>query len=297
MTTVMRHLRSTFSLGVGYERTPAGRRFEADAVRGYYIDFTAKTRSPSALSPEKLSPAALAQLALGWWERYLAGETKAERVFADLAALLEQRASVEDGARLWRYDVAVPKYGLEPGWISALAQGQSASVFLRSYLLSGDERAAALAEAAVVPLLQQEPPSLIAEVGDGVGLEECPTIPPSLILNGWIYAAWGLRDVAIGLGSADALAMHDETIACLVKTLPRYDAGWWSRYSLFPHRVSDLAKTFYHRLHVDQLEAMGALTGQEGFTRLAERWRSYDRASRRAALTVHKAAFVLSRYR
>ena len=48
---------------------------------------------------------------------------------------------------------------------------------------------------------------------------------------------------------------------------------------------------------VDQLEAMGALTGQEGFTRLAERWRSYDRASRRAALTVHKAAFVLSRYR
>ena len=41
---------------------------------------------------------------------------------------------------------------------------------------------------------------------------------------------------------------------CLLATLSSYDVGWWTKYSLYPHRLPDLAKPFYHRLHVDQLD-------------------------------------------
>jgi hypothetical protein len=193
--------------------------------------------------------------------------------------------------------VTVRKFHLEPLWISALAQGQAASAFVRAHLVDGSGRYAELAKAAAAPLMQEGPPSVVARLPGGPALEECPTEPPSLILNGWIYAAWGLRDVAFGLESAEAMDAFDATVRCLLANLDRYDAGWWSRYSLYPHRLPDLAKPFYHRLHVDQLTVLAAQTGDARCADLAATWREYDTAWGRLRLLAQKAAFVASGYR
>ena len=125
-------------------------------------------------------------------------------------------------------------------------------------------------------------------------LEEAPSRPASLILNGWIFALWGLFDVAIGLGDARARALFDESAAALEQTLPAYDTGGWSLYSLFPHPFADLAKPFYHRLHGDQLEVLGHLTGTPSFAAAAERFRGYEaRRVRRAAVAANKMVFVV----
>src|SRR5438105_2308195 len=63
---------SAFSRGAGYEALPPGRAFSIRSVQGYFLDFSEKTRAPAAAVPETLTPAGLAQLALGWWERSLA---------------------------------------------------------------------------------------------------------------------------------------------------------------------------------------------------------------------------------
>ena len=91
--------------------------------------------------------------------------------------------------------------------------------------------------------------------------------------------------------------MYENVVTSLLATIPRYDVGWWSRYSLYPHRIRDLAKLFYHRLHVDQLDVMERLTGESAFGALAQRWRGYDTARHRTALVAQKAAFVASGYR
>ena len=83
---------------------------------------------------------------------------------------------------------------------------------------------------------------------------------------------------------------------CLLATLPRYDIGWWTKYSLYPHRLPDFAKPFYHRLRVDQLDAMQHLTGIGEFGATATRWRGYDTPTRRVAAVAQKAAFVASGY-
>lgn len=297
MGSFSRHVRSAFSLGAGYERTPVGSHIGDHEVRGYYIDFTSKTTASSAATPEGLGHAALAQLALGWWERHLAGEPSAIDAFLDTRRRLAERCVEEGEAVVWRYEVALAKYRIGPGWISALAQAQAASVFVRAYLHSAQVEDADLARAAVVPLLHDDPPTVVARLKTGAALEETPTRPPSLILNGWIYAAWGLHDVALGLGATEARAMYDDTVSCLASNLERYDAGWWSRYSLYPHRMSDLAKLFYHRLHVDQLRAMAHLTSERAFSDMAERWQSYDTPPNRLALVAQKAAFVATGYR
>jgi hypothetical protein len=78
--------------------------------------------------------------------------------------------------------------------------------------------------------------------------------------------------------------------------LDQYDVGWWTRYSLYPHLLPDLAKPFYHRLHIDQVEVLYRLTGFEEFRSAARRWRGYDNHVYRIAAIAQKAMFVATRY-
>lgn len=294
---VVRHWNSASSRGLGYEITPPGLFLERERVHGYFIDFRAKTISAFASEPERQLPVTIAQLALGWWERYLSHDLSARSRFERMCCLLRKSAFRESDSALWLHSVSDAKYGIRPPWISALVQAQAASVFVRAYQLAGSSKDAELAIAAIQPLLRRDGWSVVADTQYGPALEEAPSTPPSLILNGWIYALWGLRDVAIGLEYRDAEEMMGLSIECLARTLPRYDVGWWTRYSLYPHMLPDLAKPFYHRLHAWQAEIMYRLTGYEDFKTAAAQWLRYDRPPRRILLIGQKAAFVASGYR
>jgi heparosan-N-sulfate-glucuronate 5-epimerase len=285
----LQSLRAAFSFGEGYERTPPGLHVETGTPRGYYLDFRAKTDAPSAVTPAQLLPADLAQLALGWWERHLSGEAEAADRFLKTSALLEQAGADEHGELVWHYPVAVPKLGLQPPWRSALAQGQAASVFVRAFIQSRDERYATAAKRAIATLLPGSPSGLVATTAEGPVPEEAPSDPPSLILNGWIYALWGLWDVARALDDGACDEQFTASAECLRRTIGRYDNGWWSLYSLYPYRLPDLAKPFYHRLHIDQLDVLYRLVGFAELQSAAQRWRSYDTPARRAAVIGEKA--------
>ena len=295
--TLVRHFNSAFSRGVGYEPHRRSRFLAVDRVCGNVIDFAPKTHSSSAARPEELLPAGLAQLALGWWERLLAGDEGAGAEFDRVCGLLEKRSVVVGDCRLWYHEVRDHKYRIEPPWISALAQGEAGAVFARAYIRSGVDEHAELARSAIRPLLQVAGPTVVAETEHGPAFEECPSSPPSLILNGWIYALAGLRDVALALPDPEAEAMLNASLTTLRRTLPRFDVGWWTRYSLYPHTLPDLAKPFYHRLHVELLETLHELTGYDDLRDWAARWRRYDRALLRGAAVSQKVLFVATGYR
>jgi hypothetical protein len=291
-------LKATFSIGDHYEPQPPNPRFTDTAVRGYPLDLTGKTLASTASSPSSLQPAAFAQLALGWWERSLAGESAAGGEFERLVTALERRAERHDTGLLWPYDVAIPKHGVEPPWYSAMAQGQVASVFVRALLSTRDDRFAELALDAVRPLFAADS-HFVARGEHGPILEEGASrpggpAPASHILNGWIYALWGLWDVHLGVDDAAARTLFDESVACLRNMLGRYDTRWWTRYDLYPHPLPHLAKPFYHRLHVNQTAMMYRLTAYREFAEFSERWRRYDGALRRTLAVAHKGAFELA---
>lgn len=292
----MRHVRSAFSLGAGYETTPVGSAFERKSVHGYFIDFTAKTTSSTAEMPEALLPAGLAQLGLGWWERMLAGEANAADRFLAVCAALERRAVAERGALWWPSRVSVAKYAPLSVY-SALPQAQVISAFIRAFLLTGDLRWKSLALDALPPLLTPKSSELVFQTDEGPVLEEGPSDPPSHILNGWIYALWGLWEAKIALEHEGAGTTFELSLACLRRMLGAYDVGWWTRYSLYPHFLPDLAKPFYHKLHADQVEILDRLFGYPEFGQAAFRWRAYDTTVGRARAVAQKAAFVASGYR
>ena len=263
---------------------PAGTRFGPEGVRGYYIDLRVKAEAPvwpyaSLGRLEDRLWVRVHQWGLGAYERYLAGEgDQWLRNAMDVGryALEQQvRGGPRDG--LWLNRLPYTKtFQLPAGWPSAMAQGEGASLLTRLHLATGEERWADAARRAVAAMrLPSSAGGVQARLGDGAWPEEYPTDPPSYVLNGGIFALWGLYDVGEALGDQDLAHEFEQGAGTLAANLHRWDTGYWSRYDLFPHPVMNVASSFYHALHTSQLEAMQVIAPRPEFESAAQRFAGY----------------------
>jgi len=238
------------------------------------------------------------QWALGSYEHYLAGEGE---VWLDAAMhcaeeLLAAQQTSGPLAGGWPHRQPFPHtLPLRPPWLSAMAQGEGASLLVRMFAESGDDRFADAARLALLPLdIDSADGGVRANLGGRPFPEEYPTQPPSFVLNGAIFAIWGQHDVGLGLGDDGALGSFAESVDTLAANLHRWDLGYWSRYDLFPHPVANVASSFYHDLHIKQLQMTHGLAARPELIETAERWARYrDSSLQRRRAFAGKAIFRL----
>jgi heparosan-N-sulfate-glucuronate 5-epimerase len=259
---------------------------------GSPADAVAAFRSMTA-ERRLVHPISVAQLGLGGWQLAAADARWLELVTATVDWILGE----SDAEGRIAFEFAYPHtFDLPPPWYSAMAQGEAASLLVRAAVALERPELTAAAERTASSLLDGSSP-VIAVTPEGVVLQEYPTDPPSHVLNGWIFALWGLYDVALagGAASAAARAGFADGVTTLIARLPLYEAGWkgaWSRYDLFPHRIVHVTSPFYHRLHVEQLRALHQLQGEPLLSETADRWeRGLDQPLIRAQALSRKVAF------
>lgn len=286
---------SSFNPPIGDNWSPG------ELPRGYYIDFRDKPRQPSWPPPwmgarEVQLGVAFAQWGLGCYERFLDGEGEewldTARAAGDHIVATLERGGKLDGA--WLHLIEMPHtFPLAAPWVSAMAQGECVSLLTRLHLETGEE---VYADAALRALKTMQMPvaagGTLAEVEGRPVLEEYPTAKPSCVLNGAIFAMWGLYDAGLGLDDADARRLFEETTTGLAGLIDRYDAGYWSCYDLYPHLVGNIASPAYHLLHINQLKALDRLSPRPEFGSVIGRFERYRLSpwNRRRALA-QKVAF------
>jgi heparosan-N-sulfate-glucuronate 5-epimerase len=281
---------------------PVGGNVSAGRLGGYYIDFSLKAHSPD-WPPRWFKPSgrhvSSIQWGLGCFERYLDGD--GDRWLAGAIQTAEYLVAIQvrGGAREggWPHHTPMPHtYRLDVPWLSAMAQGEGASLLVRAHQVTDDERFADAARRALRPLtIPVAAGGVRAELDDaGFFPEEYPTDPPSFVLNGGIFALWGYYDVAMALDLAEARQEFEQSVDTLARNIDRWDTGSWSRYDLFPHRVVNVASSSYHVLHINQLRAMQLVCPREELEAAATRFEGYwaSRANRVPAF-VRKAMFRL----
>jgi hypothetical protein len=134
------------------------------------------------------------------------------------------------------------------------------------------------------------------ERGD-IWIEEYLVDPPTHILNGMIWALWGVHDYALATQDPSAKNLFAKVVHTLERNLSNYDAGFWSLYEQSGTRLRMMASPFYHRLHVVQLRIMHQLTGLEVFGDYADRWERFERSRiKRIKALAYKSAFKLCYY-
>lgn len=281
---------------------PVGQHIDADGVRGYPIDMRVKAQSAKGLPAEYWSEnlenalhVGATQYALGCYERWLWGD--GEEWLEAALSTARRLISLQSPDGSWRHRRPLPHtFPLPPLWASGITQGQGASLLVRLHQETDEAELADAATRALVPLTTpQAAGGVQGELGGMPWPEEYPTTPQSHVLNGAIFALWGFRDVAVGLGDARAGQNFDEGLDSLARNLHRYDTGSWSLYSLFPrHPIRNRASSFYHDLVVNQLTAMRQFAPRPEFEATRLRWAGYA-TSRYSQLSsfAWKAAFRL----
>jgi heparosan-N-sulfate-glucuronate 5-epimerase len=248
------------------------------------------------------NPIAIAQYGLGNYNLFCrSGDAGRRNKFLRIADWLLLRLEPNpQGLAVWNhYFDWEYRDTLRAPWYSGLAQGQGISLLVRAYKESGDSRyldAAQRALASFFKPVTEGGVTFTDEQGD-VWFEEYLVSPPTHILNGFIWAAWGVYDYFLATRDSSAHELFARAVRTLVRNLDRYDLGFWSLYEQSGTRLPMVASPFYHQLHIVQLRVMHRLTGEDKFMRVADRWETYARSrSKRTRALCYKSAFKLCYY-
>jgi hypothetical protein len=283
---------------------PVGAFADPERVHGYWIELREKAPDPGWPAWWHPYPGfhrfiATGQWGLGSFDRYLAGDGEPflDGAIGACEYLLAEQVASGTRRGAWAEPEDYPHTLRVRGpWVSGMAQGLCASLLVRVHGETGREDFAEAARVALLPYAVPASDGGVQALLDGRSFpEEYPTAPPSFVLNGALYAAWGVHDVARGLRDETAQAHWDALSATIADNLWRYDLGHWSRYDLYPHPgFVNIASPSYHELHIHQLRATAMLSPRPEFGETAERFAAYaSRRAHRSRAFAEKVAFRL----
>ncbi len=153
--------------------------------------------------------------------------------------------------------------GKAPTWRSAMAEGLAAGAAVRTWERSDDERyldwAIGFGNAAV---------SLGIPTDDGGLWYPLYDFAPSFrVLNGHVQTVLGLGSLTEATGDEGFDDAFERGVQATRAVLPTFDTGGWARYA-----PGQDAPVKYMTLQARQMKLLGAMTGDEVFTRMGERW-------------------------
>lgn len=281
----------------------------------YYMVFAYKAQYPGPFDEHEIpmldykgnvgrqyNPIAIAQYGLGHYNRYeRTGQAENRNVFLKVADWLVSHLEPNPGGiPVWNhYFDWEYRDTLKSPWYSALSQGQGISLLLRAFKETGD--------AAYIDAARQAFTSFNTDISAGgvnfkdkqgyLWFEEAIVNPPTHILNGFMWALWGIYDYYLISREDSVKGLFDQGVNTLKDNLNRFDTGFWSLYEISGTRLKMLASAFYHSLHIVQLQVMFRLTKDPAFKEYAERWSAYQGKSlNRMRAWLYKAVFKVFYY-
>ena len=237
-------------------------------------------------------PISIGQFGLAVFHTYL--DTKSEekkQLFLNIANWFYDNKIEEDvlGA-YWLTETPKPEYKVVEPWKSAFTQSRAISILLRAWQLTGEDKYLEVTKKALITFtIPIENKGVTALTKYGNFYEEYPASEPTMVLDGHIFALWGLYDfiraVPSELDSSNnklAKNLFDEGIESLIKWLPEYDMGYWLEFNKckMPHYPKiDPCTIGYLRLVTNQLLVLYKLTNRKELIDFRTKIMKYDRLS------------------
>ena len=292
---------------------------DLNEVRRYPMNFAAKTGYENYFDEDgvillnyygdlglQYNPNAVAQQALGYYDKYLDNQRQQDKdaFLTQANYFLKHGRVVRDDILLWEYKFPFEmRNHLSAPWRSALAQGQAVSVLIRAYQLTGNGRYLEGAHQGyrTFHYLARNHEGGVLDDQDGfTWLEEYIVNPPNHVLNGFVWALWGVRDYAVYFDDEHAKNLWEECLKTLESNLKNYDLGFWTSYDWPQGYDRDLpvmpSSMYYQRLHTVQMLAFYNLTGKRFFLDYYTKWRRYLQSNWKKAISQAWKTYFKLRY-
>lgn len=245
-----------------HQQQGIGRAFRPGELHGYFNDLTAKAVWPGEVDAMGLPlckaagrkiywPTTVLQKGLAHWDLWLESGRSAEEHWNNFRNVAQWALETQDARGGWAHPVPLSPHALSV--YSCMSQGQGISLLMRAWRETGEAEYLEAATRAVHAMLA--PVSCggtSVQEGQHIVLDEYPNPEFRPVLNGWIFAIFGLYDHQLGAYSQELTAALDATLRGLLLYLPKFDCGFWSFYDT----GGSIASPFYHALHIAQLDAL-----------------------------------------
>lgn len=261
-----------------------GKIYSLTEVKGYYNDLTTKVNEKTLLDSEGIPVnmiatgekvyawVNIAQYALGCYDIYLMDNNKEMlNKFLFLASKI-LNAQEENGKWDCRSAIGSSMYTS-----SCMGQGQCCCVLLRAYIETGDisylEAAKKAIDFMLVPI---QIGGTVLKLKDGIYFEKYPPQEGkrSSVLNGWIFALFGLYDFYKFTGDKKAKEYFDLSCKTLANHLNEYDRKFWSNYDV----IGTIASPAYHELHISLLQVLADITGNSVLRIYSDKFKKYQKS-------------------
>lgn len=251
-----------------------GTQFIPGKLNGYFNNLTEKvTLQPELLENSSiptvlaengeniLFPVAIFQYGLGSYDLYLS--THDSKYLEKFRQCSDWAIENQEPSGAWNNFFFI--YPNHP--YGAMCQGEAASLLIRAYKEFSDEKYYIASKAALDFMTNISNDSCTQKVDNHQFIFLEYTHRP-VVLNGWIFALFGLYDFLLIDKNFEYETMLKETINTLITMLELFDCGYWSMYDL----DGRIASPFYHKLHIAQMKALFLISGRSEFQNYAKKW-------------------------
>lgn len=234
------------------------------------------------------SPTLQAECALDQWDAFkLTGNVSYAQALVSAADGF--LTSNVNGQYQWTAET-MPSFGItSTPWISALTQGMAVSVLLRAYQYTGQTKYLTAAADAYHWIAANVSQGGTMTSTIGTWLEEYPNqtigAESGHVLNGDVWALFGVWDYYRVTGDAGAYALAEANIQSIKSNINWYDLGYWNVYSHL--NQTDTVNGLYMHFIFEQMRVLGYMTGDSFFSQLAAKWQADQQND---ALFVHNLA-------
>ncbi|GAA0489782.1 hypothetical protein GCM10008986_14600 [Salinibacillus aidingensis] len=258
--------------------------FDKNRVENWNVEFDDSDIPKTVYSFGKYyNPATIAQYGLEHYSLYLNNkDEQSKRKFLIVADWFLKNQDRQGG---WPYPFDFAYFpgrnlNVKAPWYSSIGLGMAMSVLSRAAFLTKDRTFSNAALRAKFLFKTPVPRGVVAKFeGKYLFYEECPTNPPSYILNGFMYSLIGLYDLYKATGNQECKRLYDQGIVTLKRMLPLYDLGNRTAYDL-THYTTDagypnVAKWGYHVTHIHLLAALQSIEKNPKMGKILLRWENY----------------------
>jgi len=261
----------------------------------YYMPFFYKTKYPGPFDKKGIplldykgkigkqyNPIAIAQYGLGHYNLYKQTENKENLDISIKQAdwLIDNLETNKYGVKTWMHHFDWEyRDTLRSPWYSALAQGNGISLLIRIYIETKNEKYFETAQQAFKSLhiSVKDGGVLFIDKNDNYWLEETIVDPPTHILNGFLWTIFGIWDYYLLTSDQETKILFDRCIKTIKNNLKFFDIGFWSLYEQSGTKMKMLASSFYHNLHIVQLNILYKITNESIFKQYADKWEKYKK--------------------
>lgn len=250
------------------------KKYQASFVPVYLIDYKKKLNYKLENSNgiivlpydhpvgHQINPEAAFQYALGLHDNfYLTNDKSYIKKFFKYVDYFSTTQAL-DGT--WSYEFNW--FGSNAPWNSALAQARGASVFLRAWLHTKNEKYSDAAKNALMKFstLTSDGGFLhYFQLGDCYYFEEYPQTPTGVI-NGFMASLISIWELAYWLHEPWLEDLWEMGVRSLERMLPYYSIGWWSLYDVDSETpVLNVNSPRYHLLEITYLQILTILSNSK----------------------------------